>query len=167
MGCFCLYNNRTKSDKFDFSQISIISINFDEDINKLLSLEKKSFDNKAFTLKCFTKLYNKSRKTSTFLILKYKNELIGYILAYLNDDNEGYIASLLILEEFRGKGLSSLLIDKVLELFIMSECNIDKISLHVRVTINLYSKYDFQIKDTIKKFYDKNEDAYFMVKILK
>jgi len=123
-------------------------------------------------------LYEKAG--DTFLIIKYKTEIIGYIIAYLDFDDENYeedvffIGSLLIAKSYRGKGLSNLLLeytlDKLAKYGINGKSSYgNKVLLHVKVSntvaVNLYFKFGFKVKSLIKDYY-KTEDAFLMEKIL-
>ena len=94
----------------------------------------------------------------TIILLK-DNKLIGfYQIVEHDNDNTSYtpwIANVYVLEEYRGLGYGSVLIESIPD--FMKELNIKTIYLHTR-HINLYEKFGFEkyqelvLGDNIKRF---------------
>ena len=66
----------------------------------------------------------------TFFVVKYEGIIIAYIAAYIDKYNVGCIASLAVLSNYRGKGLATLLINKILQIF--KENEVYETVLHVK-----------------------------------
>jgi ribosomal-protein-alanine N-acetyltransferase len=92
-----------------------------------------------------------------------EGEICGYICPMLVID-EGHILNVAVHPGFRGKGIGSLLVEKVID-----ECRLqgaEYVSLEVRtsnsVAVSLYMKIGFVITGRRKRYYENGEDAYIM-----
>lgn len=115
----------------------------------------------------FIKIFNENLKTNVYSkIIGYKlmNQIVGFcIFDIIYDRCE--IEYIGVLNDYRNRSIASKLMD-----YIICYCKKNKvfnISLEVNVNnfnaIKLYEKYNFK-KETIRKNYYKNNDAYLMVK---
>lgn len=126
-----------------------------EDILLIENLGEKLHNNYKVNLDIFSNIY----------VCTVDNNIIGFI-SYSIMYERAEILDLFIDIKYRNKGYASELIKKVLNQ--AHECN--NISLEVDVenknAINLYKKFEFEIKTVRKNYYDLN-DAYLMVKELR
>ena len=100
-----------------------------------------------------------NNKKAIYWVKKEENKIIGYIgVQFSGDDVE--ILGIGILEDYRGRGHGSALMDAMLDYFHSTECK--KIFLEVRDSNNvakgLYSKFNFSRTGTRLNYY-KNENA--------
>ncbi len=96
------------------------------------------------------------------------DQIIGYVLFLTQPiDSFAHLIQIAIEKEFRGKGLSKVLLEK--SFFEINKQSIKTIQLEVSVTneiaINLYQKMGFTTSRSIAKFYSNGEDAYIMLKM--
>lgn len=94
-------------------------------------------------------------------VAKYRNSVVGYVLVGKIDDNY-YLISLAVLEQYRRNGIAKHLIALALKHFKNR-----KLFLHVRkqneATISMYQKFGFKVDSTLDNYYDDPaDDAYLM-----
>ena len=102
---------------------------------------------------------------SHFLVARSGSELIGYIGFWLAMDNEAHIVTIAVRDDFRRKGVASVLMASALAWAVHLDA--DKATLEVRVSNipaqELYKKFGFETIAIRQKFYsDTGEDAYVM-----
>ncbi len=99
-----------------------------------------------------------------FLIAEESGKIVGFIVGVKTTQNVARILMLAVVQSKRRKKIGSLLLHHFVE--IMDLLQIKEIELEVRTrnktAIAFYHKHGFTIKDTIKNFYQNNEDAYVM-----
>ena len=97
------------------------------------------------------------------------NKIIAFLMLYCNNIStlEAYICNVYVIDSYRGKGLSNLLLEKAIN--ICEQKNFVKIKLHVAenniVAIQLYKKYGFHFNGIVKES-NVNEKQLEMVKVL-
>lgn len=128
-----------------------------EDINKIISLGLNMHDNYIFNLDAY----------SNCLVLKENDNIIGFIsYSIIYDRSE--IIDVIVEEKFRNKGYGGMLVSRVIDIAVKSNCN--NITLEVNVlnepAIKLYKSKGFEIV-SIRKNYYKNNDGYLMKKDLR
>lgn len=135
-------------------------------IRELNIHDLESFKKLSNEYKCnFQKLYNLesliSNKYEKVYVYEKQHEILGFILIEKTFEVLS-VLHLYVAKNYRKLGIASLLID-----FILSDVNIKRVILEVRVdnqpAINLYKKHGFNIIHTRKKYY-KDVDAYVMEK---
>lgn len=136
------------------------------DINNIIKIEKKCFNEfdrfKVYQLTRFIK--NPKGSIYTDVII-YNKIIIGWA-AFFSRSNSNFIRlySLCITPEFSGKGIASIYLKNKIEYF---KDKYKGITLEVRISnqkaINLYKKFNFQVKNIIPKYYSDGEDAYKMI----
>ncbi len=132
-----------------------------EHIDGLVKIENECFS-KPWTHSGFeNELIN---DTANFLVAVYNNIEIGYIGFHIILD-EGYIANIAVLPEFRKCGAASVLLENAVK--ICREKSLVFLSLEVRKSnekaISLYSKFGFELVGERKNFYTApKENAYIM-----
>ena len=109
-----------------------------------------------------------------FLIAEISGELIGYIMCKteygfsnfkkLGFVKKGHVVSVAVIDEHRGKGIGSELVNESLKGVKMRQCG--EMYLEVRCSNNdavkLYEKLGFSINQRLKTYYRDGEDAYLM-----
>lgn len=109
--------------------------------------------------------YELSSPHSFSFSAKHNDKLLGYIISKIVSDRL-HITNLAIKEEYRRKGIASLLLSFVMDK--ISQKGLKGVFLEVRTSntsaINLYQKFGFKIFRISKKYYMDGEDAYIMVK---
>lgn len=105
-------------------------------------------------------------KFACYLSALVNNRVVGYAGMWKVCD-EGHITNIAVHPDFRGSGIGSLLLEKLME--IAKSDGISSMTLEVRksnlVAQALYNKYGFEIAGSRKRYYaDNNEDALIMWK---
>jgi len=109
-----------------------------------------------------------------FLIAEISGKLIGYIMCKteygfsnfkkLGFVKKGHVVSVAVIDEHRGKGVGSELVNESLKGVKMRQCG--EMYLEVRCSNNdavrLYEKLGFSIMQRLKAYYRDGEDAYVM-----
>lgn len=99
---------------------------------------------------------------STYFVIKENDLIVGFtgILIVLD---EADITNIVVKKDHRGKGISNLLLEKIIDFCI--EKQINKINLEVNsaniVAINLYKKFGFKEVSLRKKYYKDNDGLLF------
>ena len=109
-----------------------------------------------------------------FLIAEISGKLIGYIMCKteygfsnfkkLGFVKKGHVVSVAVIDEHRGKGFGSELVNESLKGVKMRQCG--EMYLEVRCSntdaVKLYEKLGFSINQRLKTYYRDGEDAYLM-----
>ena len=109
-----------------------------------------------------------------FLVAEISGKLIGYIMCKteygfsnfkkLGFVKKGHVVSVAVIDEHRGKGIGSELVNESLKGVKMRQCG--EMYLEVRCSNNdavkLYEKLGFSINQRLKTYYRDGEDAYLM-----
>ena len=144
------------------------------DLKEIRKIEKASFPNqKAWSKKYFEKIYQKypkeflvaksepRRKASSFL--RGRGKIAGFVIGQKNK-KEAKIISLAVVPKVRKKGIGTILIKFLINLF--KKEGVKKISLHTRtknkIGILFFKKLDFEISQKIKNYYQNGDDAFLM-----
>jgi ribosomal-protein-alanine acetyltransferase len=103
-----------------------------------------------------------------FLVAESLHKIVGFIIGIKTGNRTARILMLSVIESLRRKGIGSALITKFMQ--EMLSRNINQIELEVRTSntpaINFYKKHGFNIVETFRKFYQNQEDAYRMKRVL-
>lgn len=130
-----------------------------EDLNFLLELENRVFNNDPFALSKSSFKYHILNNQIFKIVLD--NQIAGYIL-WLKRKDYYRLYSLAVDSSFQGMGIAS----KLLE-YSFNNLDKDSYSLEVKVSnekaIKLYEKFGFSIKKVLKDYYDEC-DGYLMRK---
>ena len=132
-----------------------------DDLKELIKIEKQSFPSPYpdDLMKYFVK-----NKNSISLVAEIENEIIGYIFAVLKKGDDGHIVSIAVAPSHKRNKIGGALLNQVIKIFKLNSAN--KVVLEVRTTnddaISFYKKFGFEIKGTLKDYYDGREDAYKM-----
>lgn len=96
------------------------------------------------------------------------DKIVGYI-DYMITFNSSTISKIAVLKDYRGQGIASSLLNKMIDLLPKSGDDIvEFITLEVRAkninAINLYKKFDFENVTIKSHYYPDGEDALYMVR---
>lgn len=114
---------------------------------------------------------------ASFVALNEKDEVIGYVLGKMADDDDedktphGHVTSLSVRRNMRRNGIAGELM-KLSLISLYEEYKCEYVSLHVRASnraaLHLYrDSLKFQVLSVEKSYYQDGEDAYYMKKELK
>jgi [ribosomal protein S18]-alanine N-acetyltransferase len=136
-----------------------------KDIPSILIIEHLSFSH-PWTEQHF--LYELNQNPFSFVFVALEgNTIIGYIDFWITFET-GQINNVAVHPKLRNKGIGRLLIKDALRRMEQGGC--ERITLEVRVSnipaIRLYESFGFKILLTKEKYYEDQEDAFFMEKIL-
>ncbi len=109
-----------------------------------------------------------------FLVAEIAGKAIGYIMCKsefgfsnfkkLGFVKKGHVVSVAVLDEFRGKGIGTALVDEALNGVKLRQCG--EMYLEVRcsnnLAVKLYEQMGFEIKQQLNAYYRDGEDAYLM-----
>jgi len=109
-----------------------------------------------------------------FLVAEISGKLVGYIMCKMEYGfsnfkklgfvKKGHVVSVAVIDEYRGKGIGSELVNESLKGVKMRQCG--EMYLEVRCSNNdavrLYEKLGFSINQRLKTYYRDGEDAYLM-----
>lgn len=132
------------------------------DLSELLKLENACFDYDRLSRRNFQWMIKKGH--SIFLVLQYKNNLIGYALVLINRGTSlARLYSICILKDFQGAGLATMLIRKLEEM-----ASIDKDCAYLRLevkennknAIKLYEKLGYHKFSEKEDYYDDGKSAF-------
>ena len=109
-----------------------------------------------------------------FVVAEISGKIIGYIMCKIEYGfsnfkklgfvKKGHVVSVSVMDEYRGRGLGSALIDEAIKGVKIIQCG--ELYLEVRCSntaaVKLYEKIDFVIQQRLKTYYRDGEDAYLM-----
>ena len=109
-----------------------------------------------------------------FIVAEISNKIIGYIMCKVEHGfsnfkklgfvKKGHVVSIAVIDEYRGKGFGSALVDEAIRGVKTIQCS--ELYLEVRCSNNdavrLYETLGFSIIHRLKAYYRDGEDAYLM-----
>ena len=100
---------------------------------------------------------------SHLVVAKIDNEIVGFAGFKILFD-EADIMNIVVKKSLRGKGIGSLLLKNLIDLFYSFSLNALNLEVNEKnvVAIHLYEKFGFQRISVRKKYYPKNENAIIM-----
>lgn len=138
------------------------------DIEKIYSIERKSFDEKELYPIALLRFYlNISSKT--FLVAEMSGEIVGYVVAVVRRNYIGHIISIAVDPLFRRKGIGRALINKIEEILENLGCIILRLEVNERnlTARNLYLNAGFSEAYRIPNYYHDGFSAIVMFKLKK
>lgn len=158
------FNLIAKEEKKKFqSSCTLRLVDIEKELEDLIIIDCLCFEDEAYDEESFLNLYHKAK--NTFFVITYEEVIIAYIAGYVNKQRIGVIASIAVIEEYRGKGLATMMINKLLDIF--RSFKIKQTILHVKVSnhdaFGLYVKLGFKVAQLLENYYNK-EDGYLMVR---
>lgn len=139
-----------------------------KDVQKVAELEAQCFI-KPWPLNQIAYEFNGNPCAKVFVCVDKQDNILGY-LDFMITFNSATIDRICVTKEYRGQGIASALLDKMVEVCKKQKDIVEFITLEVRKSnenaISLYSKNGWQ-KVVIKpKYYDDGEDAIYMIRSL-
>ena len=110
----------------------------------------------------------------SFLVAENGGRFVGYIMCKsefgfsnfkkLGFVKKGHVVSVAVLDEFRGNGIGSALVEEAIKGVQEKQC--DEMYLEVRCSntdaVRLYERLGMSVKQRLKSYYRDGEDAYMM-----
>jgi len=136
------------------------------DLDQIIKMEKRTFKEDAFSKEAMKRLIEQSTLFLKLVTSKSDQKITGFVIVIKDDEDRVNIINFLIQKKFRYNGYGSYLLEKTIERIKELE-DVNKIILNVKTTnknaIALYKKFNFQIVQKIKNYYNQKESAYLMV----
>ena len=99
-----------------------------------------------------------------FLVAQIENYVVGYVIFWINDENNGHIISLAVDKNYKRQKIASKLIKRAIATFI--EFSIFTITLEVRFkskeAIDFYEAIGFKKDKFVSNYYEDGSDAFKM-----
>ena len=128
-------------------------------LNSIKNILESNFDN-FWNYNIFkSELENKNSK---YIIAEINNEIIGFAGISIVLDTAD-ITNIVVKKDFRGKGISSLLLESIINIARTNNCNIInlEVSFNNSIAINLYKKFDFKQVGCRKNYYNEKDGLLF------
>lgn len=134
-----------------------------KDLESIITIEQHVFDADSYPAFVVRQLYDISG--DYFIVAKEDNKILGYALGGLNTkEKKGWILSLGVHSEARGKGLGKQLTEKLIS--VLKAENIKEIALTVypdnESAIRIYKSLGFQGDAVLDNYFLDNEDRIIM-----
>lgn len=130
------------------------------DIKRILEIENMSFDER-YGFNMFMKLYDVG---AGFLVAEIEGYVVGYVLFWLKEENEGHIISIAVDRNYRRLNVGSTLLSNAL--VILKKFNVDCVSLEVNENnsgaVEFYKNFDFEVDRTVPNYYNNGDGAIVM-----
>ena len=149
-------------------------------IRKTILKDIKSMDNvnrlvlpENYDLDTWNKIIS-SPNTISYILEENKNNIVGYIVVVLKNDNQnsiiGHIYSIGIIPKYQHKGYGYKFM-KIIENDLITKKSANRITLHVRFSnkpaIKFYTKLKYGKIKKVKEYYGKKQHAWLMTKTIK
>ena len=136
-----------------------------QDLEKIVVLERKIFEENAFSKETLKRLIEDNEFFLKIEIGKLKKVLAGFAIAIKDRKDRANIINFLINPKYQNHGIGTILLRKIIE-EIRTIKDIKKIVLNVNVNnynaIKLYKKHHFNITKEIDNYYNNGESSYLM-----
>jgi ribosomal-protein-alanine N-acetyltransferase len=141
-----------------------------KDLPKILEIEIDTFP-EPWPKNFFEKLVDTA--SDLFIIAEDEGQIVGYIIGYLREKRGnkgvtllGHVLNIAVLEEYRKKGIGTMLMDELEARFILLDATQSFLEVRESNTVaqKFYAKRNYFITGRIKDYY-VNEDALIMIKI--
>lgn len=101
----------------------------------------------------------------TFLVARESDKVLGYIIGYVRDNDEGHIMSIAVDSNHRSQGIGEKLLKE--DMKRLKERGANRIGLEVRTSnkkaIRFYEDLNFKKTRKVKDYYQNGEDAWYMI----
>jgi len=128
-----------------------------EDMEKLWELDSKAFKDEAYPLFFFKQAIELFPRT--FYIAELDKNLIGFCIGSLitGDTDKGWILSMAVEENFRGKGIGTTLLNKIIDELMKLNCQEILLSVHPNNTSakNIYKRKGFKKINAVESYFGK------------
>jgi ribosomal protein S18 acetylase RimI-like enzyme len=136
------------------------------DLRKIIKVEKKIFQDQAFSKILMKELLDQSLLFHKLETNNLFTKLIGFIILIKDMKDRANLINFAIKPKYQGRGFGTFLLKNSLEWLRSNHSVIKKIILNVKTdnrrAIRLYEKCDFHIVKKIEKYYQNEEAAYLM-----
>lgn len=130
------------------------------DLKKVYEIEVMSFS-EPYDIEILLKLFDLG---VGFLVAEENGEVIGYIIFWIKEIDNGHIISLAVNENYRGTKVGSNLLRSAINIFV--NCGIYKINLEVKIqniqAIEFYKSFGFVIDREEENYYEDGSNAFKM-----
>ncbi len=136
-----------------------------DDLEAIHTIERLSFDGGGYPLFVLRQLFDVSQ--DYFLVAEDKNEILGYSLGNLSAKlNQGWLLSLVVLPEARGRNIGKQLTEKLITLLEYNLCREICLTVHPYniAAINIYKRLNFEIISAYDNYYFDKEERLLMIK---
>ena len=124
-----------------------------EDLQQVMAIEKEAFPD-PWHISFFKRVLRPEKKHTHLYVARLKNEVIGYIVLYINC-GEAHIMNIAVASEYRRRGVAKYLFASVLEIAQKNE--VDEVFLEVavknRAARRLYKHFGFEVCGIRKRYY--------------
>jgi len=132
------------------------------DLEQILEIEKVSFTTDAYPKSRFENLAKE--QADGFIVAENSGKILGYIIAYKTKGKRGDLDSIAVDPKYRNSGIGGLLLNYLICQF--KKKGLKRLSLEVRTknktAISFFQDMGFEIKKTLKEYYQDKADAYQM-----
>ncbi|WP_295721691.1 GNAT family N-acetyltransferase [uncultured Methanobrevibacter sp.] len=132
----------------------------ENDLKRVHEIETMSFDS-SYGVEMILKLFEIG---SGFLVGEIDGYVVGYIIFWMKEENEGHIISLAIDQNYRNLGIGTSLLKKAILVF--KGVGVDFVSLEVNAnhddSVRFYENFGFCIDRKVPHYYDNDDSAYIM-----
>ena len=136
-----------------------------QDLKKIFELERKIFEENAFSKQTLKRLIEDSEFFLKIEIGKLKKVIAGFVIVIKDRKDRANIINFLINPKYQNHGIGNILLKKTIE-EIKAIKGIKNIVLNVNVNnnnaIKLYEKHHFKITKEIVNYYNNGESSFFM-----
>lgn len=131
-----------------------------DDFEDVLCIESESFaEHNPFAYMHFYEMHG-----DMFLVAEYLDFIVGFIVGYRLNENEGRVFSLAVREEFQGRGIGAMLLDSLFKVFysnLLKYATLEVRANNIKAR-NLYLKMGFIPCWIEKEYYSDGEDGIIM-----
>ncbi len=135
-----------------------------KDLEQVMAIEQEAFPD-PWHISYFKRSLHPRQKHTHLYVARKDNEVIGYIVIYINC-GEAHIMNIAVASEYRRRGVAKYLLTSTLE--IIQKDDVEEIFLEVAVkntpAHQLYKQFEFEVYGTRKRYYADGGDAYVMRK---
>lgn len=136
-----------------------------DDLEAIHNIERLSFDEEGYPLFVLRQLFDISE--DYFFVAEDDNEILGYSLGNLSaKSNQGWLLSLGVHPEARGRKIGKKLTEKLISLLEHNLCREFCLTVHPYniAAINIYKHLNFEITAANDNYYFDDEERLLMVK---
>lgn len=135
-----------------------------DDLQQVMAIENEAFPD-PWHISFFRKSLHPRKKHTHLYVTRLNNEVIGYIVFYINC-GEAHIMNIAVSSEYRRCGVAKYLLASALDIVQQNEVN--EIFLEVAVkniaARKLYKHFGFEVYGIRKRYYPNGGDAYVLRK---
>lgn len=137
-----------------------------EDLKQVMEIEKDSFPD-PWHISFYKRQLHPRNKNSHLFVARLKNEVVGYVVFYINCD-EAHIMNIAVAAEHRRQGVARYLLTYALEIIKenVSETIYLEVAVNNSAACHLYRQFGFEVYGRRKRYYRNGGDAYVMRKHL-